>query len=698
MDTALLIDDFETTFDVKLVNTYTLNRNCVSENHLTNVLELLKQVHADQYVIQVYISFFAIQQYPQHKNQFIEYLKINEQTLIRDLLKINQSEWLTNPQSRNTEALRRLLLALIHDVRAVLILLAEQLVLMRNATTFPTQQQKQLANSAFTYHAPLANRLGIWQLKWELEDLSFRFLQPDEYRNIAHQLDEKRKDRETFISQCISELEQQLNHGQIKADIAGRPKHIYSIYRKMQKKNLSFNNLFDVRAVRVLVNSVTDCYAALGVVHSTWKHIPKEFDDYIAQPKGNRYQSLHTVVMSQGKTLEVQIRTHQMHEHAELGVAAHWRYKDGSKQDEAYDEKVNWMRQLLNDESQDQDLLAQFASETQEDRVYVFTPNGDVIDLPYGSTPVDFAYHVHTEIGHRCQGAKIDGAIVSLTYVLQTGNRVEILTAKEPNPSRGWLREQSGYLHTAGSRAKVRHWFRQNEFDKNLASGKEILEAELKKYALEKADLTQLLRGFNLQDIDRLHAMIGTGDISVNQVIRKAELQLNPQKPKTAKTGSQNKTTAISKDTENLFLIDGIGSLKTTIASCCQPVLGDTISGFITRTRGISIHSSSCSNLHHMINEEPTRLIQVSWKNSVENLTSAHLLIETLDRKNFIKELSAILANTQANIDSLNTTYQSETGRQKIELSIQVNDFDHLSRIIDRISVMEQLISIRRIQ
>jgi len=678
---------------------YRLNATCCSADHIHAVADVLQSLNADEKLIQVYLYFFCIRQAEEHFEQLNTDLDSAQQIMLKDLLKIYQSEWLINPKSSDSEALRRLLLAMIRDVRLVLILLADQLVLMRAASAFEDGIKQQLANSTMTYHAPLANRLGIWQMKWELEDLSFRYLQSEKYQEIARQLDGKRLDREAFIQSCAETLRSELQKNNIRAEIAGRPKHIYSIYRKMQRKQLSFDNLFDVRAVRVLVDDVGACYATLGVVHATWKHVPKEFDDYIAQPKGNNYQSLHTVVITDaGKTLEVQIRTHDMHAHAELGVAAHWRYKDGSKQDEAFDEKVNWMRQLLNDEAQDTDLLDQFKSETQEDRVYVFTPNGDVIDLPHGSTPVDFAYHVHTEVGHRCQGAKINGAIVPLTYVLKTGDRVDILTAKQSKPSRDWLREQSGYLHTPRARAKVRHWFREHEFDKNLIIGKEILEAELKKYALEQVVLEDLLADFNLREVDRLYTRIATGDLSVNQVIRKADLQINPRRRRIKKTASSKPEhkPQNTRDSSNQFLIEGIGSLKTTIASCCQPIQGDAVSGFITRTRGISIHRSDCENLHHMINEEPSRLVKVSWGESDEEMTSAKLLIEAYDRKNLLKELSAILAHNQANIESINTFDDAEPGFCQIELVIQVSDFDHLSTVVERISSMEPMVSVKR--
>jgi GTP pyrophosphokinase len=582
---------------------------------------------------------------------------------------------------------------MINDVRLVLILLAEQLVLMRAAIDFSEEVQQRLATSTMTYHAALANRLGVWQIKWELEDLSFRFLQADQYKKVAKKLAEKRNDREQFIHSCSKHLTQKLAENNIEADIAGRPKHIFSIYKKMQQKNLEFEGLFDIRAIRVLVNSVADCYATLGIVHATWSHIPKEFDDYIAQPKGNNYQSLHTVVVVDGKTLEVQIRTHQMHEHAELGVAAHWRYKDGSKQDLSYDNKVNWMRQLLSEHAGSDDLLAAFQSDTQEERVYVFTPTGDVVDLPFGSTPVDFAYQVHTEVGHRCRGAKVNGSIVPLTRALNTGDQIEILTAKIAKPSRDWLHEQSGYLRSVRARAKVRHWFRENDFDKNLQIGKEMLEAELNKFALQNTDLNQLLDSFNLQHIDKLYAMIATGDITVNQVLRRADLQLNPakkfnQKPLPKK--AQN-----SKYSGGL-IVEGVDSLKTTLASCCNPVQGDSIGGFITRTRGISVHQASCDNYLHMISEQPNRLVNVKWNDDDTEDTVTALKIVANNRKHVIKDISALLAHLKVEIMALHAEPDNEAGLVNINISIQIRDFDHLSEVMSRLSSLQHINYIQR--
>lgn len=682
-----------TTAEQQNNNDLWLDDNHCSHSHGDKVIAVLKELKADDEMIAVYQWFHAVRGGQLEIEALSEEASEKQRATLKDLIKIHQADWLLKPKSNNAEGLRRLLFAMINDVRLVLILLAEQLVLMRAAVDFDEELQQQLATSTMTYHAALANRLGVWQIKWELEDLSFRFLHADQYKSIAKKLAEKRNDRELFIQSSSTQLVKALAENGITADIAGRPKHIYSIYKKMQQKSLEFEGLFDIRAIRVLVDSVADCYATLGIVHATWSHIPKEFDDYIAQPKGNNYQSLHTVVVVDGKTLEVQIRTHEMHEHAELGVAAHWRYKDGSKQDQNYDNKVNWMRQLLSEHNTADDLLEAFQADTQEERIYVFTPSGDVVDLPFGSTPVDFAYQVHTEVGHRCRGAKVNGSIVPLTRTLSTGDQIEILTAKYAKPSRDWLHEQSGYLQSVRARSKVRHWFRENDFDKNLVSGKELLEAELNKFALQDTDLQKLLESFNLQHTDKLYAMIATGDITVNQVIRRADAQLNPPKRFVHKTKPKK---VVTKTSTSGLMVEGVNDLKTTLASCCNPVQGDAIGGYITLTRGITVHQAGCDNYLHMISEQPSRLVNVKWGNDETEKTVTSLSITANNRKQLIRDISALLAQLKADIMALYAKPDDEAGLVNINITIQVIDFDHLSEVITRLSSLEHVNDIQR--
>ncbi len=670
----------------------------ISQNHLIELLNVLVKLQADDEVIIASILFHVL------RNG--EVLTQGQRTnftpkvlfILDEIFKVSQLEWMYDTQAleKNGESLRRLLFAMIKDVRLVLILLADQLVKLRSAVNFSEEIQQELAQLTQTLHAPLANRLGVWQIKWELEDFSFRFSQPQAYKKIAKLLAEKRTDREDFIAYSIEELTNKLREVKIKADIVGRPKHIYSIHKKMKQKNLTFDGLFDIRAIRVLVDDLSECYAVLGIVHALWKHIPKEFDDYIAMPKGNNYQSLHTVVIGKGgKTMEVQIRTHEMHEHAELGVAAHWRYKDGTKQDVGFDNKVNWMRQLLaTDDKDSNDLLAQFETETGEERIYVFTPTGDVIDLSAGSTVVDFAYHVHTEVGHRTRGAKVNGNIMPLGTVLDTGDRVEILTSKIAKPSRDWLSEQSGYLNSAKAKAKVRHWFRENDFEQNVVVGKEALDKELKKFALESVDLKQFLKKYNLQDVDKLYARIATSDISVNQILRLAEQQIRPKEPENFKL---NKTVVAESNSISPFKIEGLANVMATTASCCNPVLGDAIGGFITRTRGVSVHRMTCDNFIHMMHDQPERIIQVLWSDDTSISFPVDVEITSYDRKSFIKDLSAVLANLKANIEALTAQPDRSHGINHLNLTIRVNDFEHLNLVLSRISTIEYLISVKRI-
>ncbi|MGB5290249.1 MAG: bifunctional (p)ppGpp synthetase/guanosine-3',5'-bis(diphosphate) 3'-pyrophosphohydrolase, partial [Lysobacterales bacterium] len=535
-----------------------------------------------------------------------------------------ETEHLPASASHSAEGLRRMLLALIKDVRVVLIAIAWQLVKLRRIKD-DHDEAVLLAREAMLIHAPLANRLGIWQLKWELEDLAFRFDQPEDYRRIARLVSERRSDRESFIRAFIKKLETAIAAADIKGEVKGRPKHIYSIWRKMQRKGLDFHELFDVRAVRVLVDDIPGCYSVLGLVHSLWQPVPGEFDDYITMPKGNNYQSLHTAVIGpEGKVVEVQIRTHEMNEHAELGVASHWRYKEGGPTDPAFDNKIAVMRQLLDsgdEKLDDESLLESFQTAVSEDRVYVLTPRGQVLDLALGATVLDFAYQVHTEVGHRCQGAKVNGRIVPLTYRLETGSRVEILTGKHAKPSRDWLNPRLGFIRGARARAKVRQWFRRESHEENLQQGKEVVEADLKRLGLTVTDLETVPERFNFNSVDDLFAAVGNGDLTVSQVVhaverykdKEVELTLEDlvsRAPNRRRTQEDKKVSDIT--------IEGVGNLMTSMARCCQPVPGDPICGYITRGRGVTIHRDDCPNALRWVREDNPRLIQVRWRKELD--------------------------------------------------------------------------------
>ncbi|HKX56205.1 MAG TPA: TGS domain-containing protein, partial [Xanthomonadales bacterium] len=517
-----------------------------------------------------------------------------------DKLKLYESSQQSGGHSsvshKNAEGLRRLLLALVQDVRVVLIDLAWQLVLLRHAPDDP-DKALALAQETMLIHAPLANRLGVWQLKWQLEDLAFRTEHPEQYEKISSLVVEQRAEREQFINGFMARLVAALDEAGIRSKVRGRPKHIYSIWRKMQRKGLDFHELFDVRAVRVLVDDVPACYSVLGLVHTLWQPIPGEFDDYITTPKGNNYQSLHTAVSDEeGRAVEVQIRTQQMHEHAELGVAAHWRYKEGGPSDPGFEKKIAVMRQLLeasSEELDDESLLESFHSATSEERVYVLTPKGQVVDLVAGATVLDFAYHVHTEVGHRCRGAKVNGRIVNLTHVVSTGDRVEILTGKHPSPSRDWLNPRLGYIKAARARSKVRQWFKKESRDDNLQAGRESVEAEAKRLGLDSRNLLPVAHRFGHSIVDDLFVAVGNGDLTVGQVVGAMERLRGEQAAPTGldiltrTPARQRLPTPRSPDD---LTIEGVGNLVTTMAKCCQPVPGDGVVGYITRGRGVTIH------------------------------------------------------------------------------------------------------------
>jgi GTP pyrophosphokinase len=595
------------------------------------------------------------------------------------------------------EGLRRLLLAIIRDLRVVFILLARQLVLMRKAADLGEEDRIALAQLTADIHAPLANRLGIWQLKWELEDLAFRYLQPDTYRRIAELLDERRGDREAWIAQARGILQAALHEAGIEAEIAGRPKHISSIWRKMQKKGLDFSGLYDIRALRVLVRDVPSCYAALGIVHSLWPFIAGEFDDYIASPKGNNYQSLHTAVVGpEGRTLEVQIRSHDMHAYAELGFAAHWRYKEGSGGDASFERKIAWMRQLLESrEEQDDDsaLLAGFRTDVIEDRVYLLTPRGQVIDLPKGATVLDFAYVIHTDVGHRCRGAKVNGRIVPLTHQPASGDRIEILTGKVAEPRRDWLSVHHGFLHTARARNKVRNWFKHADRELNIAAGRGVLDREFKRLALSNIELDSLPARFNLRGIDDLYEALALGDVTPTQVARilhEGERGAEPQQPRPA---APSKLPAPGKDA---LVIEGVGNLLTVLARCCQPVPGDEVAGFITRGRGVSVHRTDCRQLQRLRTLDPDRIIEVEWGGGRQRAYEVNVLVRGYDRKGLHKDVSNVIA--AANVHILAVEARVDQARNEVAMNyvLRVVDFGQLSALLGQLHAVPNVIEARR--
>jgi len=630
--------------------------------------------------------------------------EVRRQLAELEKLKHFESDTARDATGRSAEGLRRLLLALVKDVRVVLIDLAWQLVLLRRAAD-DSPEAEALARETMMIHAPLANRLGIWQLKWELEDLAFRHMEPAQYRKIAELVAEHRTERERFINAFMDKLSAALVEAGIRAEVKGRPKHIYSIWKKMQRKGLDFHQLFDVRAVRVLVDDLPSCYSALGLVHTLWQPIPGEFDDYITTPKGNNYQSLHTAVANrEGKAVEIQIRTREMHEHAELGVAAHWRYKEGGPTDPAFDAKIAIMRQLLDssdEELDDQSLLDSFRSVTTEDRVYVLTPRGQVVDLAAGSTVLDFAYQVHSEVGHRCRGAKVNGRIVPLTHQVTTGDRVEILTAKHPNPSRDWLNPKLGYINGARARAKVRQWFKRESRDDNLRAGKEALEAEARRMSTELTGLDAVLKRFKLNSIDDLYVAIGNGDLTTGQVFNVvARTQAADAVPQAEDLVSRTPARQRGAPPARLddIVIEGVGNLMTVMAKCCHPVPGDPVVGYVTRGRGVTIHREDCRQVVHWRAENSPRLLMVHWGARPATSYAVQLLIRAFDRRDLIRDISTVLSTADVQVTDISSRLDEMVDEVTIRLKVRVRDYEQLSELLSRLGSVNNVIEARRLR
>ena len=600
------------------------------------------------------------------------------------------------------ENLRKMLVAMVDDVRVALIKLAERTCAIRAVKEADEDKRQRVAREVFDIYAPLAHRLGIGHIKWELEDLSFRYLEPDQYKQIAKLLHERRLDREQYINDAMANLRQELEATGIKADISGRAKHIYSIWRKMQRKGLQFSQIYDVRALRVLVPEVRDCYTTLGIVHTLWRHIPKEFDDYIANPKENGYRSLHTAVLGpEGKVLEVQIRTHAMHEEAELGVCAHWRYKgtDVKSGSNHYEEKISWLRQVIEWHEELGDiggLAEQLRVDIEPDRVYVFTPDGHAIDLPKGATPLDFAYRVHTEIGHNCRGAKINGRIVPLTYSLQTGEQVEIITSKQGTPSRDWLNPNLGYVTTSRARAKIVHWFKLQDRDQNVAAGKQLLERELARLALVGADFDKLAEKANLKTADDLFAALGAGDVRLAHAVNLAQQLLEPERGNEQLELIPRKAQGFKPGKRGDIQIQGVGNLLTQMAGCCQPLPGDPIVGYITLGRGVTIHRQDCPTALQQTAREPERMIQVSWGPVPVQTYPVEIVIKAYDRSGLLRDVTQVLLNEKLNVLAVNTHSNKEDNTASMSITVEIPGLDALGRLLARIGQLPNIIEARR--
>ncbi len=595
-------------------------------------------------------------------------------------------------QDEEAESLRKMFLAMADDVRVVLIKLADRLHNMRTLGALSEKQQRRIAAETLEIFAPLANRLGIWQIKWELEDLGFRYLNPSKYQEIAAQLDERRVARERRIARIISILEGRLKKEGIEAEISGRPKHIQSIYTKMNRKGLPFDQIHDVRGVRIIVNTVGDCYAVLGIVHSLWRPIPGEFDDFIATPKDNMYQSLHTAVVGpDGKPLEAQIRTHEMHRRAELGIAAHWRYKEHAKRDAAFEAKIVWLRSLMDWRQEVTDaweFIDSLKSDVFQDRVYTFTPNGDIIDLPSGATPIDFAYHIHTEVGHRCRGAKVNGKMVSLDYQLRNGDQVEVLAAKRGRPSRDWLNPHLGYIKTSRARQKIRQWFRRQDRADSVAQGRQLLEKELKRLGLDRKNYEEIAALLKFDKVEDFLAAIGYGDINAQQIaarlIEAEREEEEPEMPEAAPPPPE-----VSGVT-----VRGVGDLLTRVAGCCHPLPGDPVVGYVTRGRGITIHRQDCRNVLYL--EDKERLIEVDWGEDFKQVFSVMIQVLAYDRTGLMRDITEIVAEEKMNITSANVATHPKDHIAVITATLEISSILQLSRVLSKIERLPNVFEARR--
>ena len=611
--------------------------------------------------------------------------------------------------SSQVDNVRRMLLAMVDDFRCVVIKLAERICNLIEVKKAPDEVRRAAAKECANIYAPLANRLGIGQLKWEIEDYAFRYQQPETYKQIAKQLSERRIVREQYIKNFVDDLTTEMKASGIKAEVSGRPKHIYSIWRKMQKKNLDFDELFDVRAVRIIADQLQDCYAALGMVHTKYRHLPSEFDDYVANPKPNGYQSIHTVILGpEGKTIEIQIRTKDMHEDSELGVAAHWKYKEGGASRSGYDEKITWLRKLLDwqeEMSDSGEMLDELRSQVFDDRVYAFTPRGDVVDLPMGATPLDFAYHIHSEVGHRCIGAKVAGRIVPFTHKLQMGDQVEIITSKEPNPSRDWLNPSMGFVTSGRARAKINAWFRKQSREKNLEAGREILEAELSKIGATFKDAQQYaLKRFNVNSADELYVGIGSGDLRINQIINHINALVN--KPTAEEEDQQaleklqeagNKAPAHSRPKKDAVVVEGVDNLMTHLARCCQPIPGDEISGYITQGRGISVHRSDCEQLEELRHHAPERIIDTVWGSGFVGSYLLTVRIEAMERSGLLKDITTLFANEKIKVTSMKNRLDYRRQLAIMDFGLEVTNLEVFSRVSKRVEQIKDVMSVKRL-
>ncbi|MFH1045073.1 MAG: bifunctional (p)ppGpp synthetase/guanosine-3',5'-bis(diphosphate) 3'-pyrophosphohydrolase [Pseudomonadota bacterium] len=632
-------------------------------------------------------------------------------TLVAGIAKLNRLRMVTRAlegqetgaaRSSQAEVLRKMLLAMVEDIRVVLVRLASRTQTLRFMARSPDALRRSYAQETLDIFAPLANRLGIWQLKWELEDYAFRYLEPELYKKIASMLDEKRDEREGFIADALVALDAELRGAGVRAEVQGRPKHIYSIYNKMRGKSLGFSELYDVRALRVLVDSVKDCYTALGVLHNLWTPIPKEFDDYISRPKSNDYRSLHTAVVgSDGRALEVQIRTHEMHRHAELGVAAHWRYKEAGagraaavSRPDPFDEKIAWLRQVLawrDDVVGSVNWVERFKRTALDDTVYVLTPQGRVLDLPQGSTPVDFAYHLHTDLGHHCRGAKVDGAMVPLNYKLANGQRVEIVAAKTGGPSRDWMNPALGYLQSSRARNKVRQWFNAQALAETVAQGRAVIERELQREGMTGANLDHLAQRLGYARSEEMFAAAGREELGAKQLQAALRGEAPPAEaaPESFLPG---KSRADARG--GGILVVGVDKLLTQLAKCCRPAPPDAIAGFVTRGRGVSIHRRNCRGLQRLAELYPERMIEAGWGRQKDGVFSVDIVVQASDRQGLLRDIAEVLSREKINVTGVNT--RSKQHLAYMSFTVEISNLEQLHRTLALVREVQGVLTASR--
>lgn len=692
---AQLRSEQDVTFLKTILDLYQVQPNDLFD-YAVNLADILLHLGLDTETLAASLLFPLLQDKKIKMDQIKPLFSEQNQKLLSDLMQMQSIPHLLHVSSRHhdqIEKLRKMLLAMATDMRAVMIILADKLVALRRAKTLDARIQEQIAQGTLDIYAPLANRLGVWQIKWEMEDLCLRYLNPKIYKTIATWLASKRKERETYIENQIESLNKLLKEAGItNFQVMGRVKHIYSIYQKMMRKNAPIEQIFDISALRVLVDNIDDCYTVLGILQNLWAQVPEEFDDYIAQPKPNGYRSIHTVIIDkQNRMTEVQIRTRQMHEESELGIAAHWQYKEGKSHAKKDESKIILLRQIMAWQKEVTHQPGQVMPNSLDlfaDRVYVFTPVGDIVDLPKGATPLDFAYHIHSEVGHRCRGAIVDGNIVSLVYPLQTGEHVEILTSKEAKPSRDWLSPHQGYLKTSRARAKVQHWFRLKDSAQNAILGKQLLEKELKKLDPHpKINSDKLAKKFNFHSEQDLFAAIGIGDLGIASVMH----QIKPKETHVESPISYKESPIALSAIEAA----GIDNLLSHIAGCCKPLPQDEVIGYITRSRGVMIHRRDCSNILRLSGAQHDRLITINWREQSQKHYAVDLELIIQDRSGLLKDVTTLLSHEQVTILGLQA-HKGQESEPKIYLTIEINSIDQLEKTIKLLESISNVLEVRR--